>query len=58
MIPVSMPVIGLGVSFSGIAPTYLIGLGAVMVSGLGIAAFHPEGAKLMNCLAGDRKATP
>ena len=57
IIPVSMLVIGLGVSFSGIAPSYLIGLAAVMVSGLGIAAFHPEGAKLMNYLAGDRKAT-
>jgi len=57
LIPVSMVVIGLGVSFAGFAPTYRIGVASVMVSGLGIAAFHPEGARLMNYLAGDKKAT-
>ena len=34
-----------------------MGVAAVMVSGLGIAMFHPEGARLMNHLAGDQKAT-
>ncbi len=67
LIPVSMLAIGAGISFTGIAPTYLIGTGiaptyligvsALVVSGLGIAMFHPEGARLMNFLAGDRKAT-
>ena len=57
LIPLSMLVIGLGVSFAGFAPTYRIGVASVMISGLGIAAFHPEGARLMNYLAGDRKAT-
>ncbi len=57
VIPVSMLVVGLGVSFTGVAPTYSLGLVAVMFSGLGIAAFHPEGARLMNHLAGERKAT-
>jgi FSR family fosmidomycin resistance protein-like MFS transporter len=57
LIPLSMVVIGLGVSFAGFAPTYRIGVASVMVSGLGIAAFHPEGARLMNYLAGDKKAT-
>ncbi len=57
LIPVSMLAIGCGVSFTGIAPGYGMGLAALMVSGLGIAMFHPEGARLMNHLAGDRKAT-
>ena len=57
LIPLSMVVIGLGVSFAGFAPTYRIGVASVMVSGLGIAMFHPEGARLMNYLAGDKKAT-
>jgi FSR family fosmidomycin resistance protein-like MFS transporter len=57
LIPLAMLAIGCGVSFTGIAPTYGIGLAALVVSGLGIAMFHPEGARLMNYLAGDRKAT-
>ena len=57
LIPVSMLAIGCGVSFTGIAPGYGMGLAGLMVSGLGIAMFHPEGARLMNHLAGDRKAT-
>jgi MFS transporter, FSR family, fosmidomycin resistance protein len=57
MIPISMLAIGCGVSFTGIAPSYRMGLAALVVSGLGIAMFHPEGARLMNYLAGDRKAT-
>ena len=57
LIPVSMLAIGAGVSFTGIAPSYRAGRAALVVSGLGIAMFHPEGARLMNYLAGDRKAT-
>jgi len=57
MIPVAMLAIGCGVSFTGIAPSYRAGLAALVISGLGIAMFHPEGARLMNYLAGDRKAT-
>ena len=57
LIPVAMLAIGCGVSFTGVAPTYRIGLAALIVSGLGIAMFHPEGARLMNHLAGDKKAT-
>jgi MFS transporter, FSR family, fosmidomycin resistance protein len=57
LIPVSMLAIGCGVSFVGVAPSYVIGYGGLIVAGLGIAMFHPEGARLMNYLAGDRKAT-
>jgi MFS transporter, FSR family, fosmidomycin resistance protein len=57
LIPVSMLAIGCGVSFTGIAPSYAIGYGGLMLAGLGIAMFHPEGARLMNYLAGDKKAT-
>ncbi len=57
LLPFSMLLVGLGVSFTGYAPTYAMGVAAVMVSGLGIAMFHPEGARLMNHLAGDQKAT-
>jgi FSR family fosmidomycin resistance protein-like MFS transporter len=48
---------GLGLSCVGIAPTYGLGLVAVALSGLGVAAFHPEGARLANRFAGEKKAT-
>jgi FSR family fosmidomycin resistance protein-like MFS transporter len=57
LIPASMLVIGLGVSFTGIMPTYEMGLATLTITGLGIAVFHPEGARLMNYLAGTSKAT-
>jgi FSR family fosmidomycin resistance protein-like MFS transporter len=57
VIPLSMVIVGLGVSYTGIAPSYGLGVAAVMMSGLGVAMFHPEGARLMNYLAGERKAT-
>jgi len=57
LLPLAMLLIGLGVSSSGYAPTYAIAVAAVMVSGLGIALFHPEGALLVNHLAEDKKAT-
>jgi len=40
-----------------VVPNYRLVLCVVAVSGIGIAAFHPEGARLVNALAGARKAT-
>lgn len=57
MIPAAMVMAALGVSLSGVAPTFNIALVCVALSGLGFAAFHPEGAKLINQLAGEKKAT-
>ena len=57
MIPMSMLLLGVGVSSTGLLPTYRLGVAAVIVSGLGSAMFHPEGAKVMLHLAQDRKAT-
>ena len=57
LIPSAMIMAGIGVSLSGLAPTFDIALASVALSGLGFAAFHPEGAKLINRLAGAKKAT-
>jgi FSR family fosmidomycin resistance protein-like MFS transporter len=57
LIPVAMLCAGLGVSLTGVVPSFQMGLAVVGLSGLGVAAFHPEGARLVNYLAGDRKAT-
>jgi FSR family fosmidomycin resistance protein-like MFS transporter len=57
LIPVSMLCAGVGVSLTGLVPSFRLGVLVVALSGLGMAAFHPEGARLIHYLAGDRKAT-
>jgi len=48
---------GLGVCVMGIAPTYPLVFAAALVSGVGVAMFHPEAARFANYVAGDKKAT-
>lgn len=57
LIPVAMLCAGLGVSLTGVVPSFELGVAVVGLSGLGVAAFHPEGARFINYLAGERKAT-
>jgi MFS transporter, FSR family, fosmidomycin resistance protein len=57
LIPVALLCAGLGVSLTGVVPSFQTGVIVVGLSGLGVAAFHPEGARLINYLAGERKAT-
>jgi FSR family fosmidomycin resistance protein-like MFS transporter len=57
LMPMGVLLAGLGLSYVGLAPTYGIGLIAIAISGIGVAAFHPEGARLANRFAGDSKAT-
>src|SRR5262245_35089199 len=46
-----------GVALAGLAPSYGVLLLLVVVSGFGVAAYHPEGYRTANQVAGDRKAT-
>lgn len=46
LIPVSMTTAGLGVALSGVGSAYLTTWLAVALSGLGVAAYHPESARL------------
>jgi FSR family fosmidomycin resistance protein-like MFS transporter len=59
MIPGGVLVAGLGVAFAGLAPNYPLVLLAVLVSGLGVAAFHPESARWAGqaAAAGRKRAT-
>jgi FSR family fosmidomycin resistance protein-like MFS transporter len=57
LLPWSLVLASTGIGLAGLAPSYGLLLGLVMVSGLGIAAYHPEGYKAANQVAGDRKAT-
>lgn len=57
LIPLGCLLAGLGMSFTGISPNYPLLLLAVLISGLGIAAYHPEGSKFARYSSGDNKAT-
>ena len=46
-----------GVALAGLVSLYWGLLALIVVSGLGIAAYHPEGYRTANQVAGDRKAT-
>ena len=55
--PVGVLLAGLGIAVTGVAPNYRFILLVVAVSGLGVAAYHPEGARLVNYVAAEKKAT-
>jgi MFS transporter, FSR family, fosmidomycin resistance protein len=57
LLPWSLVLASTGVGLAGWAPSYGVLLLLVVVSGLGIAAYHPEGYKTAHQVAGDRKAT-
>ncbi len=57
LLPLSVLLSGLGLAFTGVAPDYAVILALVLVTGLGIAAWHPEGYRTASGVAGDRKAT-
>lgn len=46
-----------GLALAGLAGGYAVLIAAIVASGLGVAAFHPEAARVANHLAGSRKAT-
>lgn len=48
---------GIGIALIGVMPNYELDLAAAMVSGIGVAMFHPEGGRLANLVAGAQKGT-
>ncbi|MFR7746400.1 MAG: MFS transporter [Eggerthellaceae bacterium] len=48
---------GLGMAGVGVLPTYPLIMLSAMVSGIGVAMFHPEGGRLANLVAGKQKGT-
>ncbi len=57
LIPAGVAAAGIGLALSGIAPTYPLIAASIGLSGLGVAAFHPEGSRAANYASGDRRAT-
>jgi FSR family fosmidomycin resistance protein-like MFS transporter len=56
-LPTSVFVTGIGLGLTGVASGYGALLLLVVVMGLGVAAYHPEGYRTAASVAGDRRAT-
>jgi FSR family fosmidomycin resistance protein-like MFS transporter len=57
LVPCGLLLAGLGVALAGLAPTYALVLAAAAVTGIGVAAFHPEAARQVYLSSGKRRAT-
>jgi MFS transporter, FSR family, fosmidomycin resistance protein len=57
LLPVGVAVAGLGIAFAADAPSYWLVLLLVVVSGVGVAAYHPEGSKFAAYASGVRRAS-
>jgi FSR family fosmidomycin resistance protein-like MFS transporter len=55
LMPAGLALAGIGIALAGPAPSYGLTALAVVVSGLGVAAFHPEGAKFAGMASRERK---
>lgn len=56
LMPVGILIAGLGFAVTGVAGSLPLILAAVAISGCGVAAFHPDAARLANRLAENKKA--
>lgn len=52
LVPLGMSVAGAGIGISGLSRSYVLTWLAIALSGLGVAAYHPESARLARAAAG------
>jgi FSR family fosmidomycin resistance protein-like MFS transporter len=57
LLPAGVAVAGIGIGLASAAPNYPLVLVCVVISGLGVAAFHPEGSKFAAFAGGPRRAS-
>ena len=57
LMPLGPALGGLGVALAAWAPSYGLTFAAIVLSGVGVAAFHPEGSRFANYVSGDRRAS-
>jgi FSR family fosmidomycin resistance protein-like MFS transporter len=56
-LPLTPLIACVGMASAGFAPNYLLLLFCVMITGVGVASFHPEGFKTAYFFTGDKKTT-
>jgi MFS transporter, FSR family, fosmidomycin resistance protein len=57
LLPAGVAVAGIGIAIAADAPSYWLVLGLVLISGLGSAAYHPEGSKFAGFVSGRKRAS-
>ena len=57
LLPIGLLSAGIGFSLLSISSNYIVVLFLVVISGLGIAAYHPEGYKTAHFFTGDKSVT-
>jgi FSR family fosmidomycin resistance protein-like MFS transporter len=57
LLPGGVALAAAGVAVAALAESYAMLLAAVFLSGLGVAAFHPEGSKFASFVSGSRRAS-
>jgi MFS transporter, FSR family, fosmidomycin resistance protein len=57
LLPAGVLLAGAGMAAATVAPNYPLLVVAVLVSGLGVAAYHPEGSKFASYVSGARRAS-
>ena len=57
LMPVGVALAAIGIGLAGVAPSFGLTAVAVGIGGLGVAAFHPEGARYANYASGTRRGT-
>ncbi len=56
LMPLGVVFAGCGMALVGVAPTYPLMILCVLLSGIGVAAFHPEAARFANYVSGSGRA--
>jgi FSR family fosmidomycin resistance protein-like MFS transporter len=57
LLPLSVLLSSVGLGLMGLSSSYAVVLALVMITGFGVAAYHPEGYRTATAVAGDRKVT-
>jgi FSR family fosmidomycin resistance protein-like MFS transporter len=57
LLPVGVALTGVGIGLAADAPSYWLVVLLVLVSGIGVAAFHPEGSKFAGYVSGRKRAS-
>jgi FSR family fosmidomycin resistance protein-like MFS transporter len=57
LIPLGLLAAGTGVAAAGVVTSYAATIACILLSGLGVAAFHPESARYANYASGGKRAT-
>jgi MFS transporter, FSR family, fosmidomycin resistance protein len=57
LLPGGVALAAVGIAFAGLATSYPVTFAFVALAGLGVGAYHPEGARYANYVSGDRRAS-